>query len=113
MGGHSTSDDPTRYVPKELVESWAKKDPLARFERFLASRKLWTPEKGAAIYADCLAEITAAVTEAEATAAPALESIFSDVYAQIPAHIRRQGQAAFDLAARVGDASAGGGKFPL
>ncbi|MEO6709879.1 MAG: thiamine pyrophosphate-dependent dehydrogenase E1 component subunit alpha [Planctomycetota bacterium] len=113
MGGHSTSDDPTRYVPKDLVESWAKKDPVARFERFLASRGLWTPEKGAAIYEECIAEITAAVTEAEKTPPPSLESIFSDVYAQIPAHIRRQGQAAFDLAARVGDASAGGGKFPL
>jgi 2-oxoisovalerate dehydrogenase E1 component alpha subunit len=38
MGGHSTSDDPTRYVPKELVEAWAKKDPVLRFERFLAGR---------------------------------------------------------------------------
>lgn len=113
MGGHSTSDDPTRYVPKELVESWAKKDPVTRFERFLASRKLWTEEKGAAIYAECLAEISAAVSEAESTAAPVLESIFSDVYAQIPPHLRRQGQAAFDLAARLGDAAAGGGKFPL
>jgi len=113
MGGHSTSDDPTRYVPKELVDAWAKKDPVARFERFLASRKLWTPEQGAALYEACVAEITAAVTEAEATPAPALESIFSDVYATIPQHIRRQGQAAFDLAARKGDASTGGGKFPL
>ena len=100
-------------MPKELVESWAKKDPVLRFERFLASRGLWTSEKGAAIYEECLAEITAAVGEAEKTPAPSLESIFSDVYAQIPPHIRRQGQAAFDLAARVGDASAGGGKFPL
>jgi 2-oxoisovalerate dehydrogenase E1 component alpha subunit len=113
MGGHSTSDDPTRYVPKELVEAWAKKDPVLRFERFLAGRKLWTPEKGAAIYEECIAEITAAVNEAEATPAPVLESIFSDVYATIPPHIRRQGQAAFDLAARKGDASTGGGKFPL
>jgi TPP-dependent pyruvate/acetoin dehydrogenase alpha subunit len=30
MGGHSTSDDPTRYVPKELVAEWEKKDPLLR-----------------------------------------------------------------------------------
>jgi len=113
MGGHSTSDDPTRYVPKELVDAWAQKDPVARFERFLASRKLWTPEKGAQVYEECIAEISAAVGEAEKTQAPALESIFSDVYATLPPHLRRQGQAAFDLAARVGDASAGGGKFPL
>jgi len=44
---------------------------------------------------------------------PALETIFTDVYASMPAHLRRQGQAAFDLAARKGDAAAGDGKFPL
>ena len=113
MGGHSTSDDPTRYVPKHEVDEWTKKDPVQRFERFLASRKLWTPEKGAALAEDCTREIAAAVTEAESTPQPVLESIFTDVYATIPPHIRRQGEAAFELAARVGDAAAGGGKFPL
>ncbi|MCC7014585.1 MAG: thiamine pyrophosphate-dependent dehydrogenase E1 component subunit alpha [Planctomycetes bacterium] len=113
MGGHSTSDDPTRYVPKELVEAWAKKDPLARFERFLEKRKLWTKELGERLYAEALEHIGQAVKVAEATPAPKLESIFSDVYADVPAHLRRQGQAAFDLAARKGDAGAGDGKFPL
>jgi 2-oxoisovalerate dehydrogenase E1 component alpha subunit len=113
MGGHSTSDDPTRYVPKELVDAWAKKDPIARFERFLASKKLWTKELGEKLYAEALDIVSLAAKEAEATAAPKLESIFSDVYAELPAHLRRQGQAAFELAARKGDAAAGGGKFPL
>jgi len=31
----------------------------------------------------------------------------------VPAHIRRQGEAAFDLARRKGDAAAGDGEFPL
>ena len=31
MGGHSTSDDPTKYVPAELVEEWKQKDPVDRF----------------------------------------------------------------------------------
>lgn len=113
MGGHSTSDDPTRYVPKDLVEQWAKKDPVLRFERFLASRKLWNKEFGERTYAEAVAEIQDAVREAEATPHPKLESIFTDVYADMPAHLRRQGQFLFDLAARRGDASAGDGKFPL
>jgi pyruvate dehydrogenase E1 component alpha subunit len=113
MGGHSTSDDPTRYVPKELVEQWAKKDPVARFERFLAGRKLWSKELGERAYTEAVAQVSAAVREAEATPAPKLESIFTDVYAQMPEHLRRQGQFLFDLAARRGDASAGDGKFPL
>jgi 2-oxoisovalerate dehydrogenase E1 component alpha subunit len=113
MGGHSTSDDPSRYVPKELVEQWARKDPLARFEKFLAGKKLWTKELGERMYAEATDEIQAAVRVAETTPAPKLESIFSDVYASVPAHLRRQGQAAFDLAARKGEAGAGDGKFPL
>ena len=100
-------------MPKELVESWAKKDPVARFERFLEQRQLWTKAQGEALYAQAVEQVNAAVKEAEATPPPKLESIFSDVYATVPQHLRRQGQAAFELAARKGDAGAGDGKFPL
>lgn len=113
MGGHSTSDDPTRYVPKEVVAEWEKKDPLLRFERFLKKRKLWTDKLREQWLEEAHLEINTAAKEAEGTDRPGLETIFSDVYADVPAHIRRQGQAAFDLAARKGDAAAGGGAFPL
>jgi 2-oxoisovalerate dehydrogenase E1 component alpha subunit len=113
MGGHSTSDDPTRYVPKELVAEWEKKDPLARFERFLEKRKLWTGKLREQYYAEALEEVDAASKQAAATPKPALETIFSDVYATLPAHLRKQGQQAFDVAARQGEAESGDGKFPL
>ena len=113
MGGHSTSDDPSRYVPKELLEEWAKKDPVERFERYLASRGLWKPEDAKRLFDEAVAEVSAAAREAEGAPAPALETIFSDVYAELPAHLRRQGQAAFELARRKGDAAAGDGAFPL
>jgi len=113
MGGHSTSDDPTRYVPKEQVAEWEKKDPVPRFERFLKKKKLWTEETRAKIYDAAMDEVDKAAKVAEATPRPALETIFSDVYADVPAHIRKQGQASFDLARRKGDAAAGGGAFPL
>jgi 2-oxoisovalerate dehydrogenase E1 component alpha subunit len=113
MGGHSTSDDPTRYVPKELVAEWEQKDPVARFERFLAKRKLWNEDLRESFYSEAMREIDAAAKIAQATPRPGLETIFSDVYAEIPSHLRAQGRAAFDLAARKGDAEAGGGAFPL
>jgi len=113
MGGHSTSDDPTRYVPKEVVEKWAAKDPIDRFERFLAKRGLWQDGDRDAVLAECMQEVGAAAKIAESTPAPGLETIFSDVYAELPEHLRRQGKEAFDLAARRGDASTGGGEFPL
>lgn len=113
MGGHSTSDDPTRYVPKELVAEWERKDPVLRFERFLEKRKLWKSGTREKLYTDAMEEVDRAVKIAQDTPRPALETIFSDVYAQIPAHLRAQGQAAFDLAKRKGEAEAGDGKFPL
>src|SRR4029453_1838400 len=34
MRGHAEHDD-MKYVPREQVEAWAQKDPIARFERHL------------------------------------------------------------------------------
>jgi TPP-dependent pyruvate/acetoin dehydrogenase alpha subunit len=113
MGGHSTSDDPTRYVPKDLVVEWERKDPVQRFERFLAKRGLWNKDLRETMLADAVEEVNAAVRTAQAVPKPGLETIFSDVYAEIPRHLRAQGQAAFDLARRKGEAEAGAGAFPL
>jgi len=113
MGGHSTSDDPTKYVPDELVEEWKQKDPVDRFRRFLERKGLLTPEQDEAMRADTLAEIDRAAKAAEATAAPGLETIFSDVFAEVPNHIRKQGEFLFDLSQRRGEADAGDGEFPL
>jgi len=113
MGGHSTSDDPTRYVPKELVDEWEKKDPVERFRRFLEKRGLWTQKLEDELRAETLDEISKAAKEAEKTPKPGLETIFSDVYEDVPAHIRAQGEFLFDLSKRRGEAAAGDGEFPL
>lgn len=113
MGGHSTSDDPTRYVPKDLVADWERKDPVQRFERFLAKKKLWKESLREQMYSEAMAEVDQAAKAAQATPRPGLETIFSDVYAELPAHLRAQGRAAFELAQRKGDAEAGEGAFPL
>jgi 2-oxoisovalerate dehydrogenase E1 component alpha subunit len=113
MGGHSTSDDPRRYVPPEQLEEWRKKDPIARFEKFLEAASLWTPALGEELRAEATETINAAAREAEKVGPPGLETIFSDVYAEVPPHIRRQGELAFELGRRRGDAQAGDGQFPL
>jgi len=113
MGGHSTSDDPTKYVPKELLDEWAAKDPIRRFERYLEGRGLWTEALRDQLTSEARDETNAAAREAEAVPRPALETIFSDVYETLPPHLRRQGQETFDLARRKGDAAAGEGEFPL
>jgi len=113
MGGHSTADDPSKYVPAEEMEAWAKRDPIEILERALLKSKVLTKKKMEALKEEVASEVQAASKVAASTPAPALEQVFTDVYEEIPTHIRRQGAQAFDLAKRKGDASAGDGEFPL
>ncbi len=41
MKGHAEHDDAS-YVPKAMFEDWKKKDPIERYEKFLASKKIMT-----------------------------------------------------------------------
>ena len=38
MKGHAIHD-PAAYVPKEMFEYWRKRDPIARFEKYLLDKK--------------------------------------------------------------------------
>jgi pyruvate dehydrogenase E1 component alpha subunit/2-oxoisovalerate dehydrogenase E1 component alpha subunit len=90
MGGHSSSDDPTRYRDAALVEAWEKRDPIARLGAYLRSQSLLTDADLEAWTAEINDEISRAVTEAEALPPPALETLFSDVYAVLPPHLEEQ-----------------------
>jgi 2-oxoisovalerate dehydrogenase E1 component alpha subunit len=113
MGGHSTSDDPTKYVPKETLAEWEQRDPIHRFERFLGRKKIWDESLREKLLAEATEEVGEAARVAQSTPRPGLETIFSDVYAQVPPHLRKQGEHLFDLSQRRGEAEAGDGKFPL
>jgi len=65
MGGHSTSDDPSRYVPKEVFELWEKRDPIQRFEKYLEASGLWTPETAAATLKEATDRVAEAARVAE------------------------------------------------
>ena len=64
MKGHAEHDD-QRYVDKALLEAWAAKDPLPRFEAWMAERG-WVPEKDL----QARLEATTAQMAEEAIAAP-------------------------------------------
>jgi TPP-dependent pyruvate/acetoin dehydrogenase alpha subunit len=48
MKGHAEHDD-ARYVPKEEVEKWRKKDPILRFEKYLLTKTLMTAKEKTAL----------------------------------------------------------------
>ena len=65
FGPHTTADDPTRYRPQSEVDEWRKKDPLPRFEKYLAKKGLWNEDYAKKVSEDNNAKIEEAVAKAE------------------------------------------------
>jgi pyruvate dehydrogenase E1 component alpha subunit/2-oxoisovalerate dehydrogenase E1 component alpha subunit len=109
MGGHSSSDDPTRYRDPKLVETWEKRDPLARAGAWMRGAGLLADADVERWTAEINDEISAAVTAAEALPPPGIETLFTDVYATMPPHLELQMKHALSL----GRGTAFDGAFPL
>ncbi|HEU4538378.1 MAG TPA: thiamine pyrophosphate-dependent enzyme, partial [Polyangiaceae bacterium] len=90
LGPHSSSDDPSRYRRDDEVEAWRRRDPLPRLRRYLEGAGLWAEADEGALDAALDAEIAAAIDAAEAAPPPDRASLFDDVYASPPWHLREQ-----------------------
>jgi 2-oxoisovalerate dehydrogenase E1 component alpha subunit len=93
ISGHSTSDDPKAYRPEAWLEPWKRLDPVARVRRWLDRNGVWSDAKDQAVEAEVDAEVRAAVSVAEKTPGPSLESLFEDVFAERPWHLVEQSRA--------------------
>lgn len=88
--GHSSSDDPSVYRdPKEPV-IWEQKDPLNRFRGYLRHRNLWTEAREAELTAAYNQEITDALAASDGKHAPAIETMFDDVYEELTPQLEEQ-----------------------
>ncbi|HET6404752.1 MAG TPA: thiamine pyrophosphate-dependent dehydrogenase E1 component subunit alpha [Candidatus Thermoplasmatota archaeon] len=90
MQGHSSSDDPTRYRSQAEVEAWARRDPLARYSKYLHARGVLDEAKTSEIDERLKAAIEDAIQHAEATAPPPTTTLVDGVYAEVPWHLRAQ-----------------------
>jgi pyruvate dehydrogenase E1 component alpha subunit len=103
-GAHSSSDDDSRYREDADLEPWRERDPIDRFEPFLADRGLW--DEG---YAEAVRE--AAEDRAKEAAENALErveeqspeEVFDEVFANPPAYVEEQREKLLDLYERHGE----------
>ena len=77
--GHSEID-PARYRNPKEVEEWKKRDPIPRFEKYLAERKLWSEELKKDLLAQIDKEMDEAVAYAEQSPYPAPEEALEHVY---------------------------------
>jgi pyruvate dehydrogenase E1 component alpha subunit len=111
MGPHSSSDDPSRYRPREEEEAWRGRDPIRRFAAWLESEGILTREAIEGIHAEAETEMAEAAKVSEQKSAPPIESLFEDVYATVPPHLARQ--RALLLAEGGGHAADADAAFPL
>lgn len=90
IGGHSSSDDPTKYRSPEEVELWRKRDPITRFNIYLMAKGLLTERREASLRDEVENELLAAIKESEKVPPPSLESMFTDVYSEVPWHLKEE-----------------------
>ena len=80
MEGHAVHDDAS-YVPKQLLEEWARADPVERFRVWLQEHESFTDDEEAALTENVKKELREAVERAEASPLPDPATLLEGVYA--------------------------------
>jgi 2-oxoisovalerate dehydrogenase E1 component alpha subunit len=93
---HSTSDDPSRYRPKDDYERWPLGDPIERLKAHLIALGEWSEEREATMVKQCEEQVAAAWREAvkfgTLTEGPQLDpdTMFDDVLKDVTPNLARQ-----------------------
>jgi 2-oxoisovalerate dehydrogenase E1 component alpha subunit len=90
MGPHSSSDDPSRYRPREEEAVWKARDPIQRYRSFLEKEGLLNQETLEKIHGEADSEMAQAAKASEGKPNPGVDTLFDQVYAELPAHLSRQ-----------------------
>jgi TPP-dependent pyruvate/acetoin dehydrogenase alpha subunit len=81
MKGHAIHDA-AAYVPQEMMEYWRKRDPIARFEKYLLEKKWLTPKQNEALIAEVEKEVEEERAVAEASPMPNPEDAAKGVWCE-------------------------------
>ena len=94
LSDHTTADDASRYrSPDELAAAW-KLEPILRLRTYLLDNGAWDKAKEDALLKECNEQVQAAAQTYLDTPAPTPEQTFDHLYAQLPAALARQRDAA-------------------
>ena len=97
-GGHSTSDDPTKYRAADEWEHWPLGDPIDRLRNHLVVLGELSEARHEALAEEVAEQVKVALKEAESYGtldrgpAPSASTMFEDVFKEVPMHLRRQRQ---------------------
>jgi 2-oxoisovalerate dehydrogenase E1 component alpha subunit len=95
-GPHSTSDDPARYRPADEGRAWPLGDPIERLKQHLILLGEWNDDQHRQAQEEATEKVREAGREAEkigvlgAEGAHPAQSMFEDVYKEMPWHLQRQ-----------------------
>ena len=93
---HSTSDDPTRYRPKEEWSAFPLGDPIERLKRHLIELGAWSDERHAALESEMTDHVNECWKEATSygtlTEGPSLDPslMFEDIFKEMPQNLKAQ-----------------------
>jgi len=100
--GHSTSDDPSAYRSAEESSLWPLGDPIARLKQHCIRLGIWDEERHAAMDKELAEMVRDAAREAEKNGILGhglhhpMESLFEDVFEEMPWHLKEQQQQMLD-----------------
>jgi len=95
-GAHSTSDDPTRYRPKDEWAAFPLGDPMERLKGHLVKLGQWSDQQHAELEEEMKTRVIEAWKEAVSygtmTDPPFLDVhlMFEDVFKEMPEHLKKQ-----------------------
>ena len=95
-GAHSSSDDPSRYRPKDEHTKWPGGDPVGRLKEHLIKLGEWSEEQHKELEERIDGEVIDAYKEAVKFGDlangpyPSTDTIFTEVYEEMPWHLKEQ-----------------------
>ena len=95
-GAHSSSDDPSRYRPKDEHSKWPGGDPVVRLKEHLIKLGEWSDSEHIKLEERVDSEVVDAYKEAVKHGDlangpyPSADTIFTEVYEEMPWHLKEQ-----------------------
>lgn len=84
IGAHSSSDDPSKYMTKEILAESVEKDPMPRMESWVLSQGLASEEEVQALKKSCFEEVENAAALADQIPFPDIASADTKVFKEAP-----------------------------
>jgi pyruvate dehydrogenase E1 component alpha subunit len=81
MEGHAVHDDAS-YVPREMFDEWARRDPIDRYRTWLRDKAAMTDEEEDEITAGVKRHLNEALERAEASPPPDPSTLLQGVFAE-------------------------------